>query len=473
VIYRMIDQAFEESYRPIEPITKPIDQAQFDQTIGSFEKVSKRISERLQEEGGPQRGPRIRHEQNEGTPGQTSPSANQPNQDHVSRSDPHAAQERPSFENRDPGGRLGSSEQRETVNGHQADNHLKKYASAARTKKLLQDLFKEKRVTPKEIETRIKHMTPDEIEVFLERLEPLVEHKSELEREKGTYLYPEWNDPAGRYQENWARIREHRLEGRSGAFYDQTIIRHAGLLKRIRREFQMLKPEELARLGRQLDGEEIDLDAAIEYFIDRKTGITPSEKHYIRIQRKQRDIAVAFLIDMSKSTKGATIAREKEALIIMSEALREVGDAFAIYGFSGDNRDNVDFYTIKDFEEDYNHRVKARISDIDYRFENRDGTAIRHTTSILRKREEKTKLLILLSDGKPVDKEYSGHYAIEDTRTALLEARTHGIRTFCVTVDKAAADYLPRMYSHSQWAVIDDVHKLPEKLSLTYRGLTR
>ena len=157
----------------------------------------------------------------------------------------------------------------------------------------------------------------------------------------------------------------------------------------------------------------------------------------------------------------------------MSEALSEVGDAFAIFGFSGDNRDNVDFYVIKDFEERYNRAVRARISAIDFGFENRDGTALRHTISVLRRRDEKTKLIILLSDGKPVDKEYSGNYAIEDTRMALLEARKQGIHTFCITVDSRASDYLPRMYSHSRWVVIDDVTKLPEKMSRIYGALTQ
>ena len=153
----------------------------------------------------------------------------------------------------------------------------------------------------------------------------------------------------------------------------------------------------------------------------------------------------------------------------MSEALNEVGDAFAVFGFSGDNRDNVDYFRIKSFDDLYDLPVKKRISAITDCFENRDGTAIRHTISKLRRRPERTKLLILLSDGKPVDKEYSGTYAIEDTRLALKEAHHYGIRTFVSTVDRTAAEYLPRMYSHSSWTVIDEVNKLPEKIAHYHR----
>jgi len=263
------------------------------------------------------------------------------------------------------------------------------------------------------------------------------------------------------------------MEGVSHLFYHETVKKHSGLLKKIKREFQMLKPEELVKLPRQINGYEIDLDAAVEYFIDRRIGLSPSEKNYIQTEKNKRDIAVAFLVDMSRSTKGATIRCEKEALIIMSEALKEVGDAFGIYGFSGDNRDNVDFYKVKDFEENYNQAVKDRISGIDYKFENRDGAAIRHVSSILKKREEKTKLIVLLSDGKPLDKEYSGNYAIEDTRMSLMEAQKSGIHPFCITVDERAAQYLPGMYRHSSWVVIDEVNKLPEKISRIYSRLTQ
>ncbi len=443
-MYFLIDETFTGPYLQIKPISKPIDEVRVNQNIGSFGRASRNIGEKLKGEAGQKDNqPKGAHAPHSEPSGETNPSSIQPDQDKIA----------------------GEKD-------HDASHNSMNYYSVARIERLLRDLFKEKGITPKEIESKTQHMKPGEIELFLNRLISSIKIKTELEGEKGTHLYPEWGDDIDGYRENWSRIREQDLKGTSQSFYNETVQKHSGLLKRIRREFQMLKPEDFTRLERQYDGDEIDLDAAVEYFIDRKIGTSPSENNYMRTEKKKRDIAVVFLIDMSRSTKGATIHCEKEALIIMSEALREVGDAFAIFGFSGDNRDNVDFYTIKDFEESYNQAVRARISAIDYGFENRDGTALRHTISILKKREEKTKLIILISDGKPVDKEYSGNYAIEDTRMALKEARKYGINTFCITVDKSAAEYLPRMYSHSSWTVIDDVKKLPEKISRIYGGLT-
>lgn len=294
----------------------------------------------------------------------------------------------------------------------------------------------------------------------------------ELETIPGTYLYPEWGDDIGCYRANWSRVREHPLKAGSNGFYHRTLQKYAGLIKKVKREFQMLRPEGLIKLKRQFDGDEIDLDSAVEYFIDRKLGKSPSEKNYIRTKKNTRDIAVSFLIDMSGSTRGKTIELEKEALVIMSEALSELGDAFSIYGFSGYTRQNVAFYTIKDFSEVYDHKIAGRISAIRDKHSTRIGPALRHAAVKLGNRDERIKLLILLSDGKPEDREYYDAYGIEDTRTALKEGQKQGIRPFCITVDKKAPEYLYRMYSHSNWVVINDVTKLPMKITRIYKQLT-
>lgn len=286
------------------------------------------------------------------------------------------------------------------------------------------------------------------------------------------HLYPEWGNDIGCYRINWARVLEHAAAPGGDDFYQSTLMKYAGLIKKVKREFQMLRPEGLMKLKRQVEGDEIDLDAAVEFFIDRKVGITPSEKNYIRTKKNNRDIAVAFLIDMSGSTRGGTISTEKEALIIMSEALCEIGDAFAVYGFSGHGREKVDFFVIKPFSHPYGRETARHISSIHAHHSTRMGPAIRHAHTKLGQRHEKIKMLILLSDGKPEDKGYKDAYGIEDTRMALKEGATHGIRQFCITVDTAAPAYLHRMYSHSNWVVISHVEKLPWKITKIYRRLT-
>lgn len=473
-IYGIIDEAFDEPYHPVRPLSKPIDQNSVTQNIGSFGKASQRIEDRLQGSGqSPRRAGQQKPVEAESAPGKdTTPTDSRPQGQQIKEASHRTGESQRTYESASPGGKQESGDADDTREKTGSDGGSMKYDSTDKIERLLRAAYRERGITPKEIERRLETLHANEVYLFLHNLEASLKKKTELESERGTTLYAEWGDDINEYRANWSRIREQLHKSTVLDFYRDTVDRHAGLLKKIRREFQMLKPEGFSRLKRQYDGDEIDLDAVVEYLVDRKVGLSPSEKNYTLIRKKRRDIAVAFLIDMSRSTKGSTIDKEKESLIIMSEALHEVGDAFAVYGFSGDNRDNVDFYLIKDFDEPYKDRVKKRICAIEDRFENRDGTAIRHTINKLRRRAERTKMIILLSDGKPVDKEYAGAYAIEDTRMALKEAQRFGIKTFCITVDKSAADYLPRMYSHSSWTVIDDVVKLPEKITRIYRMLT-
>jgi nitric oxide reductase NorD protein len=412
-IYYLIDETFQGPYNSVSPFSSPLDQSQVDQTIGNFGRTARKISEKL--------------------------------------------------------------EQQENENEHQTAQQSQspmQYASEESIKKLLRALFKEKDIKPKDVESDIGALELYRLKDYLSDLETLIREEHELQKEQDTFLYHEWGSDISDYRPNWTRVREQTLIGASTDFYVDTLQKYSGLIKCIRREFQMLRPEGLVNLREQFDGNDIDLDAAVQFFIDKRLKLSPSERNYLRTEKRSRDIAVAFLVDVSGSTGGATIVCEKEALIIMSEALKELGDAFAIYGFSGYGRDNVIFYTIKDFDDLYDQCIQSRISILTNERSTRIAPAIRHTTTKLKGREEKTKLLILLSDGKPLDHDYRGDYAIEDTRMALREAQRYGIKSFCITVDREAAEYLPRMYANSRWVVIDDVAKLPNKITRIYRLFT-
>ena len=128
---------------------------------------------------------------------------------------------------------------------------------------------------------------------------------------------------------------------------------------------------------------------------------------------------------------------------------------------------------MKRFTDAYNSKVRARISGILPQDYTRMGAAIRHLTGILGEVEARTKLLITLSDGRPDDQDgYRGAYGIEDTRKALFEARTLGIHPYCITIDDEALDYLPHMYGAANFSIIDEVSKLPYKVSEIYRRIT-
>ena len=448
-LYFLIDDNYQEPYQHVDYFSAQLDQLQVNQTIGNFGRTARKISEKLDSESGKGK-----------SPPDDDKSANEfgmpAYQKEKSPSSPHQA---------------GTGNEQDYGYVHQPSPNSPA-ALEATVRELLRALYKEKGIKPKDVESRIDALEPNKVKDYLSDLETIITDENGLQSERDTYLYPEWGIDIKDYRLKWSRVRERFLEGGSDDFYRDTIQKYAGQIKIIRREFQMLRPEGLVKLRGQFDGDDIDLDATVQYFIDKRLRLSPSERNYVRTENRTRDIAVAFLVDMSGSTAGATIMCEKEALVLMSEALAELGDAFAIYGFSGYGRDNVMFYIIKDFEDSYDRRVQCKISTMTNKQSTRVAPAIRHTTTKLRRRAEKTKMLILLSDGKPLDRDYHGNYAIEDTRMALREAQRYGVKSFCITVDREAAEYLPRMYADSRWVVIDDVLKLPDKIMRIYKRFT-
>jgi nitric oxide reductase NorD protein len=294
----------------------------------------------------------------------------------------------------------------------------------------------------------------------------------EPEERRKSIRYDEWDYRRGGYKRNWCSLFEHDIHPIHEPFVELTLQRYGGYVNILRKRFELLKREPKL-LRRQTDGDHIDLDATVEAFADIHAGLCPTENLFMRLDRQERNIAVLFLLDMSGSTKGWVNQAEKESLVLMCEALESLDDRYAIYGFSGMTRTRCDYFRIKGFDELYGEDIKMRIAGIQPKDYTRMGPPIRHSISILNTIEARTKLLITLSDGKPEDWDaYKGEYGIEDTRKALVEAKEQGIHSFCITIDEEAGTYLPHMYGEANYIVIDEVKKLPNRITEIYRRLT-
>ncbi len=291
--------------------------------------------------------------------------------------------------------------------------------------------------------------------------------------EKGAELFPEWDHGRQHYRKNWCVMREKTVPPAYDDFYRDTLDKHAGVVRHLRRKFEALRDENRLE-KRQSQGDEIDLDALVEALADSRDGREMSDRLFVRLHRAERNIAVAFLVDMSGSTKGWINEAEREALILLCEALELLGDRYAIYGFSGTTRKRCELFRIKTFDERYDDEVKARISGIRPQEYTRMGFALRHMTKLLNQVEARTRVLVTLSDGRPDDyfDVYRGQYGIEDTRMALLEASRTGIHPFCITLDREARDYLPHMYGAARYIILDDVRQLPVQVTDIYRRIT-
>lgn len=322
--------------------------------------------------------------------------------------------------------------------------------------------------------------------------------------EGATFYYDEWDYHIADYRERWCRLLEVPVSGDSGEFFQQALADHSDLIPEVRRQFQKIRPE-MYRVVRGLeDGEDFDLNAVIDARVDRRAGRSPSPRLYTARTREERDVATLFLIDLSASTdepfekphpeeveedtltafrtpleaprKKARriIDVTKEALVIMAAALEEIGDAYAIYGFSGHGRKNVEFYMVKGFNEGLSGVVRGRIGAMEPKRSTRMGPALRHATEKLAAVTARSRHMILLSDGFPQDFDYgqdrrSNIYGLRDTAVALREAEAAGVQPFCITVDKAGHDYLREMCDAARYMVIDDIASLPRELPKIYQ----
>ena len=294
--------------------------------------------------------------------------------------------------------------------------------------------------------------------------------------------YPEWDYREGRYKRNWSWVQEKPLAESNLAEANRLTSQYALALKRLKKAIQSQKPTRLAPRVRQFDGDDIDLNAVVGYVAEQRAGMSPQPAIYRRREIKQRDVSVTLLADMSTSIMqhlpeggGRLVDRVRAGVLLFAESMEEVGDAYSIAGFCSKYRDNVSYYTIKDFDEPLTTHIKSVIGGMSGRLATRMGAAIRHATSRFAGVESRRRLLLILSDGRPEDYDDGGdrRYLHEDTRMAVKEAMNCGVHPFCITVDTMANQYLPQIFGRGHYLVLDHINSLPNKLPEIYLRLRR
>ncbi|TAN20784.1 MAG: hypothetical protein EPN30_09880 [Actinomycetota bacterium] len=318
-----------------------------------------------------------------------------------------------------------------------------------------------------------------------------------------TFLYPEWDKYQGRYRRNWCRVVQTTPPG-GGALERSTLqIRYAKELRRLRRAMDIPLSQAFVTERRTPDGPDIDYDAAVEAMIDFRTGGEASDSVYQDLRRTRRDISVLLLIDVSASTAERVEDAEliESALspdillgpklrpprildievissLLCSSALNTVGDAFSVWSFSGTGRERVILSEIKGFNEPMSGIVVSRASAMKPIHATRLGAAVRHCGKVLSKLQSQTKVLLILTDGRPFDIDYgtsygegeSQSYALADSDKALSELEAFGIEPYVLTVDPSGEEYVSEFKS-AHVEVLEDINSLPEKLLRLYKSL--
>lgn len=292
-----------------------------------------------------------------------------------------------------------------------------------------------------------------------------------------TLTYPEWQYRSKRYLPDHCAVITGPQDTDGGEHWSPDAATRRRI-QRVRRQFEVLRPARRIERG-QLEGAELDLDAAVRAWVDRRAGGPESERVYLASRDNARDLAVSTLVDVSLSTEAwledrRVIDVEKEALLVLAHGIAACGDAFAVHSFTSRRREHVRVATLKDWDESLDARVERRIGAIRPDSYTRMGAAIRHLTAGLAQRSERHRLLLLLTDGKPNDTDYyEGRYAIEDSRRAVLDARRFGVRVFAVTIDREARGYLPRIFGEAGYSIVQRPEALASALPAIYRMLVR
>jgi nitric oxide reductase NorD protein len=260
---------------------------------------------------------------------------------------------------------------------------------------------------------------------------------------------------------------------------DDGVQRHGARIRRVRREFERLRPRRQT-LRRQTGGSDLDVDAWVVSTADRLAGAAPEDRLYLDERRVRRDTAVLLLVDASASTEGwvsgsrRVIDVAREALLIVAEALAALGEQHAVFAFRSEGAGRVDLLRVKRFSEPPGEAVRRRIAALEPDGYTRLGAALRHATALLSRESAQQRVLLVLSDGRPNDVDlYEGRYGLEDTRRAMTEARLQDVRPFCLTIDRQAPEYAPRVFGARGYALLRNPERLPEVLVAVLRQLLR
>jgi nitric oxide reductase NorD protein len=227
---------------------------------------------------------------------------------------------------------------------------------------------------------------------------------------------------------------------------------------------------------RQTQGDTFDIDALTDLFVDVHTGHTPSENIYISNRKKEKDISILLLLDISLSSDSYAAGNrvldvEKQTAILFGEILNEFNIDFSIDCFYSKTRNYSTYMTLKGFDESW-QKAKYKVGSPDPSGYTRIGVALRHSGSIIETRKTKNKWIILLSDGKPNDFDrYEGKYGIQDVKQAIRELGEKQINSYALAIEANAKFYLPQMFGQNHYQILSSPKELITSLVKLYEKI--
>ncbi len=294
------------------------------------------------------------------------------------------------------------------------------------------------------------------------------------------FHYQEWDYQIQLSRPDWTTVYERRQPKGDPQDIEDILTEYKPIAHRIRQIIDLLTPEGVQRVRNMEDGDEIDLNAAIDAMVSIRMGEQPNPRITMRNVLKNRDLSVVLLLDLSESTNEKMAGSDKtvlqltrEAATLVSTAIEGIGDPFAVHGFASDGRHDVQYFRFKDFNQHFDDEAKSRLSGMKGGLSTRMGAALRHAGHHLLKQPERRKLILLVTDGEPADiDERDPQHLRHDTKKAVEELYSTGVLSYCLTLDPNADSYVKRIFGESNYTIIDNVDRLPEKLPTLFASLT-
>jgi hypothetical protein len=287
--------------------------------------------------------------------------------------------------------------------------------------------------------------------------------------------YPEWDHRVELLKQDWCTLVEKAgaWPAAPGADLAPRRARHGTLL---------LSPRRLCRtrrIRRQWEGEDIDLNAAIDAYVDRRLRLSPEPRIFLRPGQEDTSASLLILMDLSASTNdrlpegGETMLDlEKQAALVLADAVSDSSTRLAIHGFSSNTRHEINYFRMLDFPDRLDERRLAAIRNVRADYSTRMGSAIRHATACLGGESASQRFIVVMTDGAPSDIDvYDPEYLIQDARVAVQDARGQGVRTFCLTTDPQAAKYVRTIFGARNYQILDNPYQLCARLSRVFTWL--
>ncbi len=302
-----------------------------------------------------------------------------------------------------------------------------------------------------------------------------VAESAEIDTKGFHLLYDEWDYSKQKYKENFCKVYPKTQLKTDSNYYTKTIFKNRATLSSLRKILTNLN-NKMQQQKRQNQGEEFDIDAVTDLYVDVHSKKTPLEKIYISKRKKEKDLTILLLLDISLSSDSyadgnRVINVEKEVSILFGEILNEFNIDFSIDSFYSKTRNFSTYLTLKDFDENWS-TAKNKVGAIEPSGYTRIGAALRHAGARLDTRKAKNKWIILISDGKPNDYDkYEGKYGINDVKQALRELNQRNINSYALAIEAQAKYYLPQMFGQNHYQVLTTPTALLQSMVKLYEKI--